>query len=176
MNVRQFSYVLLGLLMSTSFFVRCNSSQASSGGQKEDNPAGLDRAAHHVVESLKTGEYGPVLEFMPDYAMARIITPENTNQLTDEEIQSQMLTPVKQRFAENLEKIRQAIIARGHNTTRVSLSGRELHPSEDPPLVPRVMTLKFRAGNETASVPVTYLVHEGRVYLFEILKTTGVFD
>lgn len=175
MNVRQFSYVLLAVLVSASAFVQCNSTQASSGGQSDDNPAGLDRAAHHVVESLKTGEYESVLEFMPDYAMARILSPENTNTLSDQEIESQMLTPVKQRFADNLEKIRQAVVGRGHNITSVSLAHRELHVSEDPPLVPRVMTLSLKAGSETASFPITYLVYEGRVYLFEILKTTGIF-
>ena len=95
MNVRQFSYVMLFLLVSASVLIQCKSSEASVSSEQTTATMDVTGFAHIFVESIRTNQIDDLYNLMPDIEMARAISPKETKGLSDEEINEKMLVGLK---------------------------------------------------------------------------------
>jgi len=175
MNVRQFSYVLLMILCSTSIFIQCKSSQASISSVESSGALDMAEIANLFVESVRTKHLQGLHSLMPTVAIAKTISPKETKGMSDKDIRDNMIAALRDRFNSNMDNIWTAIEEEGKQITDVQLSGYEEYESDDPPTVPRVVNFTFTVDGKTATIPVTYMNHGGMTYIFEILHSTNIF-
>ena len=90
MNVKQFSYILLVLLTCASIFIQCRSTEASPVSDRSDQPPSVSEVAGAFIESVRSGTEKDMHAIMQDIAAVRMMTPEETVNMSDEEISNDL--------------------------------------------------------------------------------------
>lgn len=146
----------------------------------ESSDAPVMMAYHEICDqfllALQSGSMEPLSTFAVTPALARILSPKETAELTDKQIQETMISGLQQRFLDNLNKLRQAAKDNSVDLNKLRVQNCLYFESDDPPTVPRVLSIELESKGNVFKIPVTILSHEKKTYVFEILKTTGVFD
>lgn len=127
------------------------------------------------VATLQTGNSRPMEQYFPTLDLAKTIAPNETSGKTDEQIKTEMVDALINRFKENLHKLQEA--AKLNRITLQSLTVKNClyNESSDPETVPRVLNIEVMDNNGSYTIPVTVLKFENKTYVFEILNTQNVF-
>lgn len=170
--------IVLFSILAVSILVSCSTLKSTSTSEDTTSTknALLQRLGEDFGRSIISGETSGLKEYLPDVALAKILSPERTEAMTDEAIQSEMIDVLVSRFDLNLGKLQNAISENNIDRKQLSFTGSVLNPSDDPPLVPRVLSVNLKNGGEDVSIPVTVLYAQEKWYLFEILNTTNIFS
>lgn len=172
------SFALIG-------FVACKSKKQATDAAAEEHEL-LEAAEEAPIEqSLKEvgdrllraiqGENDALDGFAPDVAFAKVLAPKETKDLSDQAIEDQLLSGLKSRLASNIETLANDAKNKRIDVESLIVESITEEPSTDPPLVPRVVSIKLSNKEWKASVPLTFVKHEGRIYVFEILNSVDIF-
>ncbi len=127
------------------------------------------------VASLQSGAVRPLETFFPTVDLAKTIAPKETSGKSDEEIKTQMVDGLINRFKGNLIQLQEAAKLNRVNLRSLTIKNCLYNESTDPETVPRVLSIEVMDNNKTYTIPVTVLTFEKKTYLFEILNTQNVF-
>lgn len=112
--------------------------------------------------------------FQPTVAIAKNIAPQQTENLSDEDIQAKLLQPMFERLETNLNNIQESLDK--HNLSSSDTKLKEVkHYPEDRMANLEVGSLELTNNGFGASIPFTFYMKDGKIYLFEILNSVGVF-
>ncbi|NNJ56335.1 MAG: hypothetical protein HKP14_09390 [Bacteroidia bacterium] len=114
-------------------------------------------------------------EFAPNAGLARVLSPAATASKTDEEIEKDMLSDLKNRFELNLDRIQKAIEENNVDRATFKYESYKYYETEEPKTVPRILEVSFLNGNNEVHIPLTVLKHDDKWFVFEILNTTNLF-
>jgi len=137
-------------------------------------------AYHEVCDvflaALQSGSSENIEALFPDAALAKFLSPAETSELTDAEIKDKMINGLVTRFKENLNKLKAAANENNVDLSALTIRNCLYFDSGDPETVPRVLSVEFGSETKLYKVPITVLDYNKKTYVFEILKTTGIFD
>ncbi|MCB9262426.1 MAG: hypothetical protein H6607_08640 [Flavobacteriales bacterium] len=128
------------------------------------------------LSSLKNGNTNSLKPFMADVSVAKTLSPKETKGMTDKEIENKMLTSLHARFDDNFNKLIAAAKENKVDLAPLRLLNCIYHETTDPQTVPRALTIEIGTSTAKYSIPVTVINLANKTYIFEILKTTGVFN
>jgi hypothetical protein len=116
-----------------------------------------------------------IRKFYPSIHAAKRLAKDAVKGKTDEQIQKEMLDPMKSRFEQNLKSIDLEMIAHKVQVDLFSYTGvRE--SDETRTLIPQPVEVLYDNDGKEVSIPITIAYIDGSWYVFEILKTSGLFD
>ena len=134
----------------------------------------MEAVAEALLKAVQ-GNSSSFKKYLPDAAFARVLSPKETEGMTDKVIESQMLSGLTTRLEDNVNNLKNDMSAKRINSSSVSIESVKEEPSTDPPLVPRVVSVRLANDAWKASVPVTYVRHDDKIYVFEILNSVDLF-
>ena len=167
---------LLILLLCSVILIQCSASKTTTEVQTHQSEPSMTDLCIMLVDVIKSNDTKYLSTYFPDVAIARILSPEETKGLSDSEITKNMLQPLQTRFEKNISNLRAGVESNKLEYSDPSYESFKLEASDDPPLVPRVLSITAKAKGLTGNIPVTYIEHEDRIYLFEILISTNFLN
>jgi|GEM_PF-4792101 len=154
----------VNLILFVSIFLAASLNSCKSKKLVEEKPSesgAIDqsspKAVGEAVRKAISGNSSDLEALLPDAAFARILSPKETKDMTDEKIKSDMLDGLRNRLIANVENVQKDIRNKGIDSKSLKVVEIVEEPSTDPPLVPRVLSVKIENDNWRASVPVTYV-------------------
>ncbi|MFT5513117.1 MAG: hypothetical protein ACI8SE_001517 [Bacteroidia bacterium] len=146
---------------------------------EEIPPQGIKMTYGEICESflstLQSGSVDQISQYLPNLSVARAIFGQEASGKSDEEVQA-MIDGLTARFMENIEKLRTSASENGVDINTLRVRNCLYFDSEDPIMVPRVLSVELSDGTKDYKIPVTVLNYSGKTYVFKILITTNIFD
>lgn len=128
------------------------------------------------LAALKSGSTAPMEPFFPDVRMAKSIAPNEVANKTDEQIENEILKGMRDRFTNNLTRLRAHAAENNVDLNKQSLLNCLYVESKDPDMVPRVLSVEIGSPEKKYPIAITVLKLDSKTYVFEILNTTGIFN
>lgn len=142
-------------------------------------PSGIKMTYGEICETflstLQIGSAEGMNAYFPTVQVARSMSPNETNGKSDEEVEK-MLAGMKNRFKENLIKLRAAAIENKVELGKLNIRNCLYFDSEDGAMVPRVLSVEIGTADDLYKIPITVLNYSGKTYVFEVLNTTNIFN
>lgn len=155
----------------------CGSSKSSTEAAAVQNNDSLPyKLAPVIAESLIKGDEKLLNEHFPTVEIARFLAGGKGKSMTDDEIKDQMLVPLKERFAANLEVIQADMKRLNITAADLEYSKFKYFDTNEPVTVPRALTIYLNNQGKEVQVPTSVLKIHDKWYVFEILMSSGRFD
>lgn len=133
------------------------------------------KVGNDFLKLLRDADSDAFDEYKADLKMVKLLAPGAAEGKSDQELTESMLKPMFARFDKNLEKLRSGLDENGIDPDKLNLTGVFIEASDAPESAPRAFNMHFESGDYLAKIPVSYLVREDKVYIFEILFSTNVW-
>ncbi|NQU53851.1 MAG: hypothetical protein HQ522_15080 [Bacteroidetes bacterium] len=108
--------------------------------------------------------------------IAKELWPAEMEGKSLQQINDDLIDPLKVKFNENISKLREEMKRTGVIADRLKMTGIDFPNNSNDPSEPRAFTIKMEDGSSYYRIPITAVNYEGRWYLMEILMTRGVFS
>lgn len=172
--------VLLALIV---FSFACGSSKQSAEVTETEsvvetvvNDSTPATVAPIIAQAIIQGNDTILEPFYPTPQIAKFLTGAKGAAMTDEQIRSEMLDPLRERFQSNIQNMQDDMKKLNISASDLSYDSFEYFDTEEPATVPRALNIYIDNKGKQVKVPVTVLnIHE-KWYVFEILLSTGRFD
>jgi hypothetical protein len=176
--------VLLFLLCSCSLFqktkaleeeaVEVEAEPLSLSIVEKENPQ--DKLARTFAHALIYNKVEELELYLPTIELVKQIAPNETEKLTNTEIEEKMLTPIISRFNDNFNLLQQAIKKEKTDKKQLEYSKYVKAEVVDFTKSPQPIEIVLSYGDRSFSVPITVTCVDGQCSVFEILKTTNIFS
>lgn len=135
----------------------------------------LDGLANALFNKITGKDVNALKAIQPTPAIAKVIAPDPTNGLSDDEIQKRLLTPMFEKVDQNIENIRASL-----KDNKLDIDNTKLieikHFPDDAMGSIEVGSIHMENKNFLAKVPFTFIIHENRYYMLEILMSSDAFQ
>jgi hypothetical protein len=148
-------------------------------GEDKDYPEyddSLFGLCYAFTNTVATNDFGHIGHYFPNAEVARQLSPKETGGMTDEDIEKNLLAPLRERLEANVENLRRDAEKKGLEYSHIAMIREELQPRENESMPVDVVTILLGSDRITGTVPVTFSEIDGKFYIFEVLFTTDIFN
>lgn len=175
---------------NTIFVIALIALISACGSTKNVSTSGGTEAGTDKVESVKDRMAKPAEMFayalsqnmnahvniaMLDVPAFSHLEPEKVKEVSQEVVAMKYLEPVLNKFYSNMDAVRNAFNENGYPSDSIVLKGYKIFEKEVDQPFP-VVNLELESEGGKATVPVSFMDYNNKIYFLEILKTTNLFE
>ncbi|MBR9859201.1 hypothetical protein GYB22_00320 [bacterium] len=143
--------------------------------EMSDEEKALSAISKAFTKAIVENDLSDIQEFYPNVEVAKALAPKETEGKTADEIKSEMLDPLVQRFETNVKNIQTEMEVHKVNKSTFSLVNYKFAENDDPTVLPRVLSIEYDNNGTGINIPVTVAKIGLNYYVFEILNTQSIF-
>lgn len=128
-----------------------------------------------LVDAIRSGNTKALRPYYPSINATRLIMGAKGMSYTDDQVQSQVLDPLKDRLEGNLTKLNETIKSLNIDPKTLTYNSHLVEYSDNLYKKGSVVTVKIDNSGKLVEIPITVLKFNEEWYILEIIKTTNLF-
>jgi len=131
----------------------------------------LDDLGRKYTTAIRTADATEIVQYTMTIDYARKTAPEEMDKLSDSQIKSEFLNPMKERFKKNITGLNEHLAKNGmelSNLNMVSQSTKEIKSDKD---TYWVMSVEMADSAFRTSVPLVFMKDENKLYIIEMASS-----